>query len=270
VFGDVRPARLMPKPVEFHEAFARALDGVSPNVVTLDETGSTMDDARALAREGAPHLSVVVTDRQRAGRGRLGRAWVSPPRAGLQATWVVRARLPVERWTLVPLMAGVAAAEAVRERTRVRATLKWPNDVLAGGDGDDAGRGARKLGGILVEAEPPEFLLVGLGVNVGHTSFPPELAEVATSVALEGGIRLDRADLLARAMTNFARALDDVEGTLARYRELCATLGRRVRIERSGAEPLEGVARDIDERGALVLDSGEVVASGDVVHLRAT
>jgi len=255
----------MPKPHDFHTAFERALFEVSPRAVTLDGTDSTMDDARALARDGAPHLAVVVADFQSAGRGRIGRTWVSPPGLGLHATWIVRPDLPVERWTTVPLLAGVAAAEALRARAQVDATLKWPNDLLVG---------ARKIGGILVEAEPPAFLLVGLGINVSHREFPDELASIATSVALEGGRRLDRADLLAATLKNFDAALDEPDGALRRYRELCGTLGERVRVERVNADPIEGVARDIDERGALLVDDGTpggtLVASGDVHHLRAS
>ena len=249
----------MPKPTEFHAAFARALRGVVPGAVTLDETASTNDDARTLAREGAPHLTVVVADAQTAGRGRLGRTWSSPRGLGLIASWVARPPLPVERWTLVPLLAGVAAAEAVRARTGVVATLKWPNDLRVG---------ERKLGGILVEAEVPEFVVVGLGVNVSQTVFPEDLAAIATSIALEGGMRLDRADLLAATLREFEEALRDPGAAMERYRALCDTLGRRVRVERAHVEPLEGVARAIDERGALVLDDGTAVASGDVVHLR--
>ena len=252
----------MPKETGFHEAFARALAGVSPSVVTLAETGSTNDDARRLARDGAPHGTVVVANHQTEGRGRRARAWVSPPGAGLHASWIIRPSMPVESWTLLPLLAGVAAAEAVRARTHVRAFLKWPNDILVG---------ERKLGGILTEAEPPRFAVVGLGINVATTSFPPPLDGTATSIALEGGIRLDRADLLAAVMERFEVALADPEGSVERYRSMCATFGRRVRIERAGAADVTGFARAVDPSGALLVeaDIGVVrVASGDVVHLR--
>ena len=239
----------MPKETEFHAAFARALEGISPQVVTLDETGSTNDEARTLARQGAPHLSVVVANYQAAGRGRLDRTWVSPPGMGLMASFVVRPSLPVESWTTIPLLAGVAACDAVRERTKVDAHLKWPNDLVTANG---------KLGGILVEAEPPGFVIVGLGVNVSHLGFPPGLR--ATSLVLEGALRLDRADLLAATLRGFASA------NLDRYRELCATLGQRVRVERTNGD-VEGVASDVDESGALVVD-GVAVRSGDVVHLR--
>lgn len=247
----------MPKPTEFHEAFARALAGVVPGGVTLDETGSTNDDARALAREGAPHLTAVVANAQASGRGRRGRAWMAEPGEALLASWVVRPPFPVERWTLVPLLVGVAAAEAVRARARVDATLKWPNDVLVG---------ERKLAGILVEAEPPSFCVAGLGLNVSQTAFPPDLP--ATSLALESAVRLDRADLLAAVLRRFDEALREPEGALERYRALCSTLGAAVRVERGGGDPVEGVAERIEPDGALVV-AGRRLHAGDVVHLRS-
>lgn len=239
----------MPKQTEFHAAFARALAGVSPRVVTLDETSSTNDEVRTLARRGAPHLSVVATNYQTAGRGRLDRSWVSEPGLGLTASFVVRPQLPVDRWTILPLLAGVAACEAIIARTMIEARLKWPNDLITA-------RG--KLGGILVEAEPPEFVIVGLGVNVSHLGFPPGLH--ATSLALEGAQRLDRADLLAATLQRFDAA------TLEHYRELCVTLGQRVRVQTHHGD-VEGTATGIDDDGSLLVD-GAPVRTGDVVHLR--
>src|SRR6266568_8005359 len=107
----------VPKEQDFHLAFKRALADVSPRIVTLDETGSTNDDARALARAGAPHMTVVVADTQTAARGRLGRAWVSDPRQALNASWIVRPTFGLDRWTVIPLLAGVTAADAVGRRT---------------------------------------------------------------------------------------------------------------------------------------------------------
>lgn len=246
----------MPKPTEFHAAFARALRDVSPKAVTLDRTGSTNDDARALGREGAAHLTVVVAQEQTAGRGRLGRTWVAAPGEALLCSWVVRPALPVERWTVLPLLAGLAAVEAVRARTGVEAGLKWPNDLLVR---------ERKLGGILTEAEVPAFAVVGLGLNVSTQRFPEDLP--ATSLALEGALRLDRADLLARILANFDASLADVEGALERYRAACVTIGRSVRVERSDGGVVAGVARAVTGAGALDVD-GEQVAAGDVHHVR--
>ncbi|MGZ4138972.1 MAG: biotin--[acetyl-CoA-carboxylase] ligase [Actinomycetota bacterium] len=252
----------MPKEQDFHLAFKRALTDVSPHVVTLEETASTNDDARALAREGAPHMTVVTADTQTAARGRLGRSWTSDPHQALNASWIVRPGKPIDEWTVIPLLAGTAAAEAVQSRTGVEARLKWPNDVVVG---------ARKLAGILTEAEVPDFIVVGLGMNVAQTAFDDERRDTATSIAIEGGTRLDRPDLLAATLQGFAEALADPAKALMRYRDLCVTIGRVVRVERAGGDPIGGLARAIDDRGALVVETndGDVrVASGDVVHVR--
>lgn len=252
----------MPKEQDFHLAFKRGLAGVSPRVVTLDETRSTNDDARALARAGAPHMTVVVADTQSAARGRLGRSWRSDPRQALNASWIVRPELSVDGWTVMPLLAGVAAADAVQGRTNVEARLKWPNDVLVG---------TRKLAGILTEAEVPDFIIIGLGMNVMQTTFDDDRADTATSIAIEGGLRLDRPDLLADTLRRFGEAMRDPAVALNRYRTLCITFGQTVRVERATGDQVSGYARAIDDTGALVVETaaGDVrIASGDVVHLR--
>jgi BirA family transcriptional regulator, biotin operon repressor / biotin---[acetyl-CoA-carboxylase] ligase len=245
----------VPKVTEFHAAVSRALSSVAPRCLTLDVTTSTNDEARRLGRDGAPHLATVVANQQTSGRGRLGRAWEADAGASLLMSWVARPTLALERWTLLPLLAGVASAEAVEARTGIAAVLKWPNDLMV----DDA-----KLGGILVEAELPSFAVVGVGINVNQTSFPPDLN--ATSIAICGGLRLDRADLAAAMLKRFVAALDDVEGAMARYRARCATLGRQVRVQRT-LDTLIGTAEAVADDGALIVD-GTRVAAGDVVHLR--
>jgi BirA family biotin operon repressor/biotin-[acetyl-CoA-carboxylase] ligase len=252
----------MPKEQDFHLAFKRALADVSPRVVTLDETRSTNDDARALARAGAPHMTVVVADTQSAARGRLGRGWTSDPQQALNASWIVRPEISVDGWTVIPLIAGVAAADAVQSRTNVEARLKWPNDVLVG---------ARKLAGILAEAEVPDFVIIGLGMNVMQAAFDDERSDTATSIAIEGGLRLDRPDLLADTLRRFREGMGHPAAAMDRYRDLCVTFGQTVRVERATGDPVTGYARAIDDTGALVIETsaGDVrIASGDVVHLR--
>ncbi|HWG99180.1 MAG TPA: biotin--[acetyl-CoA-carboxylase] ligase [Pilimelia sp.] len=208
------------------------------------ETDSTNADALAAARAGAAEGLVVVAERQRAGRGRMGRAWVSPARAGLAVSVLLRPAAPVPardwpavpaaRWGWLPLLAGVALVEAVRARCGVDAVLKWPNDLLvrldgrarddgvgtgpAGDDragdrvGDDAGRQRYgKCGGILAEAAPgsgPSAVVVGIGLNVSLRA--DELPDTgggppATSLRLAGARDADR-DPLLRALL---RALAD-------------------------------------------------------------
>lgn len=231
-------------------------------VVALAETGSTNDEALRLAREGAPDGTVVVADVQTAGRGRLGRGWWAEPGTALLASWVVRPQVPPDRWPALSLVAGVAAAGALARTCGLEVRLKWPNDLVVG---------ERKLGGILAEAEVARFVVIGLGVTVSKTEFPPDLAGTATSVEAAGGRSPGRPALIAAILEAFASECMDLAGALARYRDRCSTLGRRVRVERAAAAPLEGLARDVDESGALIvvtLDGDVAVASGDVVHLR--
>jgi BirA family biotin operon repressor/biotin-[acetyl-CoA-carboxylase] ligase len=245
-------------------AFETALGRVAwvTRVVAVAHTGSTNDDALALAADGAPGGTVVVADVQTAGRGRLGRSWWSEPGTTLTASWVMRPDDPPERWTLVPLACGVASALALRSLTGLDVTLKWPNDVVIGD---------RKLAGILVEARPPEFAVAGIGVNLS-CAIPPDLAGIATSVAIQGAAVPERPALLAAILEELDAVLRSGE-VVERYRELCSTIGREVRVERAGATDVVGRATDVAANGALLVSTateGVVeVAAGDVVHARS-
>lgn len=231
-------------------------------VICLAETDSTNADVLRLGASGEPEGCVVVADAQAAGRGRLGRSWWSEPGRSLLVSWLIRPALAVERWPTLTLVAGLAAARALIAAAGMEVRLKWPNDLIVG---------ERKLGGLLAEADGRGALVVGLGVNVRQTEFPPELVGLATSVALEGGRPIERAWLLAATLSGFGARMAAPEDALEEYRTLCDTLGKRVRVERAGADPVEGIARDLSASGALVIDTdGEVVeiSAGDVVHLR--
>ncbi len=203
----------------------------------FDEVDSTNRVAADLARSGAADGLVIAADHQTAGRGRRGRAWESRPGASLLVSVVLR---PVP--ALVTLAAGVAAAEACEVVAGAAVHLKWPNDVLSG-DG--------KLGGILCELVG-DAAVVGLGLNLGW----------APSGAACLGPHVNRDQLLVAWLS----ALDEPSDLLARYRNRCSTLGRRVRVELPG-ESVEGTADDVDAQGRLVVD-GRVISAGDVVHLR--
>ena len=201
------------------------------------ELDSTNRLAADLARAGAPDGLVVGADHQTAGRGRRGRTWDSRPGASLLVSVVLR---PAP--ALVTLAAGVAAAEACEAVAGVGVGLKWPNDLLL----DEV-----KLGGILSELVG-DAAVVGLGVNLAW----------APAGAARLGPGVDRAALLHA----YLAALDAPGDVLARYRDLCTTLGRRVRVELPGGA-VEGLATDVDGEGRLLVD-GRAVAAGDVVHLR--
>ncbi|CNF08636.1 biotin--acetyl-CoA-carboxylase ligase [Mycobacterium tuberculosis] len=272
-----------------HEAaLRRALvrdGGLWREIRVVDETGSTNADLAARAKEGAPEGTVLATELQTAGRGRQGRTWTAPRRSGLAFSMLLRPMVPVQRLGWASLLTGVAVATAVRRMTAwsqtadrflgdaadvaVDARLKWPNDVLVGD---------RKLAGILVE-KVDDGIVIGVGLNVGLRA--EELpVPTATSLAIEGAPLSDRAPLLRAILREFETwyrewtALDgdpETSGLRTAYRDLCATLGREVRVEMPGGRRLAGTARDVDGTGRLVVEgaSGEsAISAGDVVHVR--
>jgi BirA family biotin operon repressor/biotin-[acetyl-CoA-carboxylase] ligase len=238
----------------------RALAPDGWRVEVLATTGSTNAVAAERALAGEPSGLVVVAEAQTAGRGRLDRSWVSPPRAGLTLSVLVRPDLPPVRWPWLPLVAGLAVATALREQAQLGAVLKWPNDVLV----DD-----RKLCGVLAEVPQAGAAVIGIGLNV--TTRPDELPAGAptppTSVALAGGSTTDRDTLLRAVLRALGDVLGDVDAASSVYRERCSTLGRRVRLALPGDTSVEGVAEAVDDVGRLVV-AGRAYGAGDVVHLR--
>jgi BirA family biotin operon repressor/biotin-[acetyl-CoA-carboxylase] ligase len=224
-----------------------------------------------MAEDGAPEWSIVVAGHQEAGKGRLGRSWISSPGSSLLVSFLLRPRLDPADAALVTLAAGAAAALAIQSACGVEARCKWPNDLEVKG---------KKLGGILVEAEVMEGRLshavVGMGVNLvqRREDFPPELRESATSVVIEGG-RPDPAALLREVLANARRLCDTGrpgfrDETLAAYRGLCDTIGRNVRAATAKGREVEGRAMGVGDSGELFVQAAsglETVLFGEVVHL---
>jgi BirA family biotin operon repressor/biotin-[acetyl-CoA-carboxylase] ligase len=235
-------------------------------------TGSTNADLLARAAGGAPEGSVLAAEAQSAGRGRMGRSWLSPPGAALMFSVLLRpGAVPPARRGWVPLLAGVAVAAAVAAVSGLDARLKWPNDVLIG-DG--------KVAGILAE-QAADAIIVGAGINVStsRTELP---VETATSLALEGAAGTSREQLLCAVLGEIERLYlawagsaipgdPDASGLREEYRRRCATLGRDVRVELPGGAAAHGTALDVDADGRLVIATAEgplAVSAGDVVHVR--
>lgn len=248
--------------------------GLWREVRVVAETGSTNADLAALAREGADEGLVLVAEAQRAGRGRLDRAWTAPPRSGLVFSVLLRPAVPVPRLAWLPLVVGLAVIRALRGFTEIEgaprgrmadAALKWPNDVLIGD---------RKLAGILAE-RAGGAVIVGIGLNVGLRA--DELpVRTATSLALEGA-PADRDPVLRAVLRELATAYAEFgreggERALREaYEEVCATVGRRVRVELPGGDALTGTATGVDESGRLLVDGPggtRALSAGDVVHVR--
>ncbi len=244
------------------------------DVRVLTETGSTNADVAAAARAGAPEGLVVVAERQNAGRGRLDRTWAAPARSGLTFSLLLRpGAVPRTRWGWLPLLAGLAVADAVRAVAEVDAALKWPNDVLAGD---------RKLAGVLaemVEAGPDAGAAVVVGIGLNVSLRPAELpTPQATSLAILGAATLDRDTVLRSLLRSVERRYAQWRSSAGAgdlpvdYRALSATIGRRVRVEFGAGATLEGEAVTVDDGGRLVVRGDDatttVLSAGDVFHLR--
>jgi biotin-[acetyl-CoA-carboxylase] ligase BirA-like protein len=235
----------------------------STNAELVARAGRDPEDGGAL--EGA----VLVAEHQVSGRGRLDRVWTSPPRAGLTVSVLLRPDVPAARRGWLPLLIGVALAEAVAEVTGVLPSLKWPNDLLA--------RDGRKLAGILAESTGTA-VVVGVGLNVSTTA--EELPDPGTSLARVLGAPVDRGPVLLaflraveKRYLSWTAALGDpvASGLAQDYLAWSSTVGTEVTVSLPDGSTLEGTAQAIDWDGRLVVatSNGTVeLATGDVRHVR--
>jgi BirA family biotin operon repressor/biotin-[acetyl-CoA-carboxylase] ligase len=219
-------------------------------------TGSTNSDAMAGARNGAPHGSVYFADEQTAGRGRGDHRWESNAGQGLYVSVLLRMAITAARLPLLPLAAGLAAADAIRSASGLRVDLRWPNDLLLG---------SRKTGGILVESKTEgdmmAFAIVGVGINVHQREFDAGLATPATSLDLESDRRISRQVLLVALLESLEREAhglleaDAVARIPARVEQASSWIrGRHVEVH--GPQACIGETAGLDERGFLLVKAG--------------
>jgi len=211
-----------------------------------------------------------VAEEQTSGRGRLERNWVSPRGAGLTLSVLLRPPPARSTWGWLPLLAGLATLDAVRELSGLQAALKWPNDLLLG-------PGQAKAAGILAESGDGAVVL-GVGVNISTTS--EELPAGATSLLVEGALVAREALLVGLLLAleslyaGWTAADGDAEasGVLAAYGRGCATLGRAVTVHLPQGDALQGIAEAIDASGGLQVRTADgtltTVVAADVVHVR--
>lgn len=237
----------------------------------LPEVASTNTLAMELAARGAPEGTVVLAEAQTAGKGRLGRKWISP-RGNIYVSAVLRPPVPAYKAPLLTLMAAVATAAAIRGAGGAPALIKWPNDILVAG---------RKVSGLLTEmsaeADRIRHIVLGIGidVNMDPDLLPDEIRAITTTLAGETGQAIDRTELLRqllRSLEHWYRVfLDDERRVLKEWESFNCTLGKRVAVS-GQRELLEGLAEGIDREGRLVirLDNGEArtLAAGDVTILK--
>ncbi len=251
-----------------------------------ERVGSTNDVILDLAEQAAPHGTVCLADEQSAGRGRRGYGWFSPPGCGIWASILLRPRLSAARTPPLTLCAAAALAPVLETAAGVSVEIKWPNDLLMGGRGDQEGRGdhegrggcgGRKVAGVLAESrvvsgdEP--VIVIGMGINVNHTreQFPDALSASATSLHIESGRPVRREDLFLNILASFESAygLYLASGPASFLADVDARLAwRGLTVEADSPAGTAGRVSRIDEEGGLVLDRQEggpvVIRSGSI------
>lgn len=233
-------------------------------------TGSTNADAMAAARSGAPHGSVWLADEQTAGRGRGDHQWHSSAGQGLYVSVLLRLRVHAAHLALLPLAAGLAAAEAIRATAGLNVDLRWPNDLLIG---------SNKAGGILVESRmslesPFHTFVVGVGINVHQTELPAGLATPATSLDLAAERRVSRQALLVSLLRLLEHEAWELRNPLAqesigRRFEQASTWIRGRHVTVHGPQACEGVTAGLNELGFLLVRTTEGLVTVQTGGLRA-
>jgi len=253
--GDPRSGyRLLPEGARaFEVALLRAFAESGRRVIWLSETGSTNTDLRALAAEGAPTGTLVVAERQTGGRGRRGRSFASPP-GGAYFSLLLRPTLPLSDVAALTGAVAVAVARALEAETGLTVGIKWVNDLFLNG---------KKAVGILSEAVAdlesgtPEFVIVGVGINLAGT-LPPELDGIATTVEREGGRVPDRARLIVRAVREIEAVAPSplAQEILSESRSRSVLIGREATVYRGDTETPARVL-DVGDRGELIVAYGD-------------
>lgn len=243
-----------------------SVDFIGSQIKVMRTVDSTNEEVKRLSKSAENGL-IIAADEQTSGKGRFGRIWKSEKTGGIYFTILIRPELPPSNISSITLAAGYAVCLAIREYTNLDAKIKWPNDIIIEN---------RKLCGILTEmaaqSDRIDYVAIGIGINVNQSEFPEEIKNKASSIFLETGKEIDRNDFLRYVI----KKLDMVLGTFLvsfsvedfkGFKELCATLGRKVYVERNG-EILTGTAEDITTYGELIIktESGKTltVNSGEV------
>ncbi len=238
------------------------------NVLRLDVTDSTMREAAEWAERNAPEGTLILAEEQTAGRGRLGRTWISQRDLGIYGSLILRPDVPPAQATVVTLVVGLGVARGVGEAAGRQCDIRWPNDVLLND---------KKCCGVLVElaAEPErvEYAIAGFGINVNHESMPLDLADTATSLRIETGCEFVREAVLNAVLKHTERYYDMFleRGTPAVLeafaRASTYVRGRRVIVE-TGERTLSGTTAGLDPSGLLLLETDqgriEPVLAGNV------
>lgn len=236
-------------------------------VVYFEVTDSTNIQAKRLGEEGWPHGTLVVAGRQEAGRGRRGRTWESPGHTGVFMTVLLRPSFLPGQASMLTIVAAMAVTKAIRVKYGLDVQIKWPNDIVLNG---------RKICGILTEMNTEidaiNYVVIGIGINVSNERFGDDTAKVATSLRIEGGGEIRRAELIWAVWEafeayygNFIKT-GDLQGIKHEYDGYLVNIDRQVRVL-DQKEPFTGTARGITAHGELIVETDEGikrVSSGEV------
>ncbi len=245
----------------------RGMNWAGKKLVYCETVDSTNTKAKELAELGYPSGTLVTAEQQKAGRGRSGRGWESPPGTGIFMTLLLRPAIRPDSASMLTLVAALAAVRGVRDITQADVQIKWPNDLVLNG---------KKICGILTELSVQEgmirYLVVGIGINVHNESFPEEIRSTASSLFLECGRHFHRAEIIGKLLKNFENdyeifcRTEDLSGLRDEYHAFLVNRGRSVRVLDPRA-PYEGKALGITEKGELIVDvqgQKRLVSSGEV------
>jgi BirA family biotin operon repressor/biotin-[acetyl-CoA-carboxylase] ligase len=242
---------------------------IGKEIYTLPQASSTNEVAFGLALKGAEEGTVVLSELQTKGKGRMGRTWESPAGLNIYLSIILRPRIVPSKTPLITLMSAVACAEAINEVTGLLPAIKWPNDLLVEG---------KKLGGILTEADMEldriNFVIVGMGINVNmaRVMFPPSIMDTATSLQVVLGREISKIALIQSLLRHLEQwyqrlARGRGEEVTRRWKELSLVKAQQIEVTSLG-EVVRGTALDIDEDGALLVqtDNNRIkrVVAGDV------
>ena len=229
--------------------------------------GSTNTKAMELAEKGAPHGTLVVTDKQVCGRGRRGRNWETPEGSAIAMTFLLRPEINPNNASMLTIVAAMAVARGIEDETSLKVGIKWPNDIIING---------KKVSGILTEMSAQidyvNHIVIGIGINVHTASFPEDLQDIATSIYMEMGEKINRAALIERICEYFEAYFDlflrteDLTAIAKQYDAYMVNRNQSVRVLDPN-DPFEGKARGITARGELLVDNWEsrrLVSSGEV------
>lgn len=243
-------------------------DFMQKNIIYYERTGSTNEDAKRLAKEGAASGTVIVADSQDAGKGRRGRDWISPPGSNLYFSLLLKPDFSPDKASMLTLVMALSVEQALERMTGIRPGIKWPNDIVLSG---------KKICGILTEmtldAGTIEAVVIGVGVNVSQAEFAAELKDLATSLFLEGVTVVDRMQLLNCILEYFDKNYEiylqslDLSGLKEAYEACLVNRGKEVRVLDPSGE-YEGKALGINESGELLVETAdgrvEQIFSGEV------